>query len=52
VSASDVEEQIIEQITPTWSIPQVMVRIDDRQIGLENRLFAPIEPSLADWKII
>jgi hypothetical protein len=52
VSTADIEEQIIEQITPTWSIPQVMVRIDDRQIGLENRLFAPVEPSLADWKII
>ena len=52
MSAADVEEQIIEQITPIWSIPQVMVRVDDRQIGLEDRLFMPVKPSLADWKII
>jgi len=30
----------------------MVVRIDDRQLGLEDRLVTPIKPSLADWKII
>ena len=51
VSAADVEQQIIEQITPTWSIPQVMVRIDDRQLGLERRFLRRGEPVLADRQV-
>src|SRR5260370_38131970 len=30
----------------------MVVRIDDRNFGLEDRLSAPIKPGLADWKII
>jgi hypothetical protein len=52
VAAVDIDQQIIEQITPTWPIPQMVVWIDDRQLGLDDRFFAPIKPSLADWKVI
>ena len=35
-----------------YRVPQMVVRIDDRQIGLEDWFLAPIEPVLADGKIV
>src|ERR1700704_6952653 len=52
VAAVGVGEQLIKQVTPTGPVPQMVVRIDDRQIGLEDRLLAPIKPNLTDGKII
>ena len=39
MAAADILQQILEQITIAGPVPQMMVRIDDRQIGLED-LFA------------
>ena len=47
-----VGQQLVEQVAPAGPVPQVVVRIDDRQIGLEDRLLAPIEPFLADGEIV
>ena len=52
VAALRIRQQFIEQITPVGPVPQMMVRIDDGQIGREDRLLAPIEPVLADGKIV
>ena len=38
-------EQIIEQIAPILPIPQMVMRIDDRQIGLEDLLLAYMAPA-------
>ena len=52
VAAVGVGEQIVEQVAPALAIPQVMMRIDDRQVGLEDRLLAPGEPVVADVEIV
>ena len=44
VAAADIPEQVREQIAVVRSVPQMMMRIDDRQIGLENFLAALVEP--------
>jgi hypothetical protein len=44
VTASGIEQQVAEQIPPSRALPQVMVRIDNRQFRFENRLLAPVEP--------
>ncbi len=52
VAAVGIGEQVVEQIAPARAIPQMMVRIDDRQIGLEDRLGAARKPVVADVKIV
>ena len=51
VAAVGVGQQLVEQIAPAGSIPEMVMRIDDRQVGLEDRLVAPVEPILADGNI-
>jgi len=41
VAAADIPEQLRKQIAIIRSIPQVMVRVDDRQLRLDN-LFVPL----------
>jgi len=43
----DVVEEFVEQVTAV-AIPQVMVRVDDRQVGLQNRLVVQQQPVLID----
>ena len=51
VAAVGVGQQLVEQVAPAGPVPQMVVRIDDRQVGLEDRLLAAVEPLLADGKI-
>ena len=44
VTAAGIQQQVIQQIPPSRALPQMMVRIDDRQFRFENRLLAPVEP--------
>src|SRR5205814_9466388 len=44
VPAADIFEQILEQVSVTGPVPQMMVRIDDRQIRLEDLLAPLIQP--------
>jgi hypothetical protein len=44
VPGIDVRDQLVEQITAARVIPQMMVRVDDRQIGLEDLLAQFAEP--------
>src|SRR5204863_1809363 len=48
VTAVGVGEQIVEQITPAAAVPEMMMRIDDRQLRLQDRLLAAIEPVLTN----
>jgi len=48
VTAAGVQQQVIEQIAPSRALPQMMVRIDNRQSRFENRLLAPVEPLSAN----
>src|SRR5215470_8750574 len=52
VAAIGIRQQFIEEIAPAGPVPQMVVGVDDRQIGREDRLFAPIEPVLANGKIV
>ncbi len=38
VARVDVGEKLVEQIAMVRTLPQMMVRVDDRQFGIENRL--------------
>src|SRR5438477_275263 len=40
----DVGQQLVEQIAAPWMIPEMMMRVDDRQFGLEDLLDALAEP--------
>src|SRR5208282_2287685 len=40
----DVGQEFVEQIAAAWVIPEMMVRVDDRQIGLEDLLRQLAEP--------
>ena len=51
VTGAGICQQLIEQIAPAGPVPQVVVRINDRQLGLEDRLLASVEPILADGNI-
>src|SRR5438105_15745167 len=51
VAAARIRQQFVEQIAPARPVPEMMMRIDDRQIGLEDRLLAPVEPIPADGKV-
>ena len=42
--AADVFEEILEQIAITWPVPQMVVRIDDRQLGFEDLFAALVQP--------
>jgi len=50
VAARDVVEDFVEQIALRLAlvalVPQVMMRIADRQLGLERRFFHLVEPRL------
>jgi hypothetical protein len=37
VTAAGVGQQFIEEVTPARPVPQMVVRIDDRQVGLDWR---------------
>jgi len=52
VPAVHVAQEIVQQIAPVRPVPEMVVRIYDRQIGLEDRLLPSIEPVLADRKVI
>ena len=47
VTAAGIGQQIIEHVTPPRSHPQMMMRIDDRQLRLKDRLLPPIKPILS-----
>jgi hypothetical protein len=52
VAGVDVGQQLIEQVAPVGPVPQMVVRVDDGQVGLQDRLRAPVEPSLADGQVV
>jgi transposase len=49
IAAVHICKQVIEEIAraEAWSVPQVVMRIDDRQIGFEDLLIPAVEPVLA-----
>ncbi len=51
VAATDIVEQVLEQIAVARPVPHVMVRVDDRQIGLDDRFAALGEPVRADRRV-
>ena len=51
VAAADIGQQILEQIAVAGPVPHVMVRVDDRQIGLDDLLAPAVEPILADRRV-
>ena len=51
VAAVDVGQQVVEHVYPVRAIPEMVVRIDDRQVGLQDRLFAAREPVVADGDV-
>jgi hypothetical protein len=40
----DIGQELIEEIAPARMVPEVMVRIDDRQIGLDDLLGPLAQP--------
>src|SRR5207244_9702707 len=48
VAAADIVEQILEQVAVAWPVPHVMVRIGDRQLGLDDLFTALVEPVRPD----
>jgi hypothetical protein len=48
VAAADIGKQLRKQIAIIRAIPQVMVRIDDRQLRLDDLLVTLIKPLLSD----
>jgi hypothetical protein len=44
VARIDVGQQLVEQIAAAWVIPEMMVPVDDRQIGIEDLLLELAEP--------
>src|SRR6266446_1484110 len=51
VAAADIGEQILEQVAVARPVPHVMVRIDNRQIGIEDLFAALVEPVLPDRRV-
>jgi hypothetical protein len=48
VAGAQVGEQLVEQVAMIGPIPEVMVRVDDRQVGIEDGLGRRLpEPRLA-----
>ncbi len=52
VPAVQVGEQLRQQIAPVRPVPQMMVRIDDRQVGLQDRLVPAREPILSHPQVM
>src|SRR4029077_3181198 len=48
VATADIGQQILEHVAVAGAIPHVMVRIDDRQIGLDDLFAALVKPVLPD----
>jgi hypothetical protein len=47
VARAGVGDQLVQQVAMVGMVPQVMVRIDDRQVGLEDRLLRALgEPGV------
>ena len=51
VAAVGVGEQVVEHVGPVRPLPQMVVRIDDRQGGVEDLFHAAGEPVVADRQI-
>jgi hypothetical protein len=51
MAAVGIGEEFIEEIAPSRAVPEVVVRIDDRQIRFKDGFVAPIQPVLAHGKI-
>ncbi len=51
VAAADIGQQVLEQIAVAGPVPHVMVRIDDRQIRLDDLLAPAVEPFGADRRM-
>ncbi len=49
--AVGVGQQIIQHIDPARPLPEMMVRIDDRQVGFQDRLAPPRQPVVADRQV-
>ena len=48
----DVGQKLVEQVPPPGPIPEMMVRIDDRQFRIDGRLTPAAEPILPNREII
>ncbi len=51
VTAADIGQQLREQIAIARAVPEMMVRIDNRQIGLDDLFVALVEPVLSDRRL-
>jgi hypothetical protein len=52
VPAPQIREQFRQQVAAGLrAIDQVMMRVDDRQIGFDDFFAAPVEPLLPDWQV-
>ncbi len=51
VPAIGIRQQVVEHIQPVRPLPQMVVRIDDRQFRLQDRLFAACQPVIPDRQI-
>jgi hypothetical protein len=52
VLAPQIREQFRQQVAAGLrAIDQVMMRVDDRQIGFDDFFAAPVEPLLPDWQV-
>src|SRR6516225_9738273 len=51
VAAVRVGHQLVEEVAPTWPIPEVVMWIHNRQLGFEDRLFASVEPVLSHRQV-
>jgi hypothetical protein len=50
--AADIGEELGQQISAGLGpVDQVMMRVDDRQVGLDDFLAPPVEPALPDWQV-
>ncbi|GJH24188.1 hypothetical protein [Caballeronia novacaledonica] len=48
MTASHILAELVGQISPCLTIPEMVVRIDDEKFGLEDRLLAQRKPVFAD----
>jgi len=51
VAAADIREQLWKQVPIIRAVPQMVVRVDDRQGRLDDLLVTLIEPVLPDWSL-
>src|SRR5262245_60033020 len=51
VAAARVLRQFVHQVAPAFVVPYVMVRIENRQLGLERRLLAQLRPGVEIGKL-